>query len=72
MHCIAFSMRNSQIITIKKQDTLKHILYILLFIPILMFSQEELKGMVMEANENNEHIPLTGANVFWLDTYVGA
>ena len=40
--------------------------------PTLLFSQDELKGMVMEANENNEHIPLPEANVFWLDTTVGA
>ena len=37
-----------------------------------MFSQSELKGMIMEANENNEHIPLPGANVYWLNTTVGA
>lgn len=40
--------------------------------PTLMFSQSELKGMIMEANENNEHIPLPGANVYWLNTTVGA
>ena len=40
--------------------------------PILMFSQEELKGMVMEANENKDNIPLPGANVYWLNTTVGA
>lgn len=39
--------------------------------PTLMFSQSELKGMIMEANENNEHIPLPGANVYWLNTTVG-
>ena len=37
-----------------------------------MLSQSELKGMVMEANENNEEIPLPGANVYWLNTSVGA
>jgi len=52
---------------------LKHILYILFLLPALLFSQEELelKGMIMEANENNEYIPLPGANVYWLGTAVG-
>ena len=36
-----------------------------------MFSQSELKGKIMEANKKNEHIPLHGANVYWLDTTVG-
>jgi len=51
---------------------LKHIIYILLLLPTLMFSQEELKGVILEANENNEEIPLPGANVYWLNTSVGA
>jgi outer membrane receptor for ferrienterochelin and colicin len=36
-----------------------------------LFSQEDLKGMVMEANQKNEPIPLPGANVHWLNTTVG-
>jgi len=36
-----------------------------------MFSQEKITGMIMEANEQNEHIGLAGANVYWLDTSVG-
>ena len=44
----------------------------MLLLPAFMFSQEELKGVVLEANENNEEIPLPGANVYWLDTTVGA
>jgi outer membrane receptor for ferrienterochelin and colicins len=51
---------------------LKHILYILLLFPTLMFSQDELKGKIMEANEKDEHIPLPGANVYWLGTTIGA
>jgi len=38
---------------------------------MLMFSQEKITGMIMEANEKNEHIGLAGANVYWLDTAVG-
>lgn len=37
----------------------------------LVFSQESISGMIMEANAKNEHIPLAGANVYWLNTTVG-
>lgn len=37
----------------------------------LVFSQENISGMIMEANAKNEHIPLAGANVYWLNTTVG-
>ncbi|TJY37021.1 TonB-dependent receptor [Pontimicrobium aquaticum] len=50
---------------------MKRILYILFLLPILIFSQEELKGVILEANEKNEQIPLSGANVYWLNTTVG-
>ncbi|PTM09034.1 MAG: TonB-dependent receptor [Bacteroidetes bacterium] len=51
---------------------MKKILYILFLLSSFSFAQEELKGMIMEANENNERIPLPGANVLWLNTTVGA
>lgn len=38
---------------------------------MLMFSQEKITGMIMEANEKNEHIGLAGANVYWLGAQVG-
>ena len=41
-------------------------------LPILMFSQEQLSGEIMEANTENKTIPVVGANVFWLNTSVGA
>ncbi|OYX23439.1 MAG: TonB-dependent receptor [Flavobacteriales bacterium 32-35-8] len=50
---------------------MKTILYTLLIIPLFMSSQEKITGMIMEANEQNEHIGLAGANVYWLDTSVG-
>ena len=50
---------------------MKKIIYIILLLPILSFSQDKISGMIMEANEKNEHIGLAGANVFWLDTSVG-
>lgn len=36
-----------------------------------MSSQEKITGMIMEANEQNEHIGLAGANVYWLNTSIG-
>ena len=50
---------------------MKHLLYILLMLPVLSFSQVKISGMIMEANEKNEHIGLAGANVYWLDTTIG-
>ena len=40
-------------------------------LPILSWSQDKISGMIMEANEKNEHIGLAGANVFWLNTSIG-
>ena len=40
-------------------------------LPSIMFSQEKISGMIMEANEKNEHIGLPGTNVYWLGTSVG-
>ena len=50
---------------------MKKILYILLILPTLLFSQDKISGMIMEANPENKMIPLPGANVYWLDTTVG-
>ena len=51
---------------------MKNILIFLLFLPLLSFSQEELKGVILEVNNDNEEVPLFGANVYWLNTRVGA
>lgn len=40
-------------------------------LPFLVLSQSQLKGVVMEANENNKPLPLPGANVYWLNTSIG-
>lgn len=50
---------------------MKYILYILLVIPMITFSQEQIEGVILEGNEKNEYIGLDGANVFWLNTSVG-
>jgi len=51
---------------------MKNILYIIFALPILMFSQDQLSGEILEANTENKTIPVVGANVFWLNTSVGA
>ena len=50
---------------------MKSTLYFILLFPFFIFSQSEIKGMVMELNTQNQHIPLLGANVFWLNTSIG-
>ncbi|WP_033960933.1 TonB-dependent receptor plug domain-containing protein [Psychroserpens jangbogonensis] len=51
---------------------MKHILYIIFLLPLINFSQDELSGEIMEVTAENKDIPLIGANVFWLNTSVGA
>ena len=50
---------------------MKFILYLILFIPFFMVSQSEINGMVMDLDMQNKNIPLSGANVFWLNTSIG-
>ena len=40
--------------------------------PLLLYSQENLSGVILEANPDNKIIPLTGANVYWLNSSIGA
>lgn len=47
------------------------IIYILLILPIIAFSQERISGVVLEANDKNQELGLAGANVYWLNTEVG-
>ena len=47
------------------------IVAILGLLPLLSFSQNKIEGMVMEANAENKHIGLTGANVYWLNSQIG-
>lgn len=50
---------------------MKNLLYLLIVLPVLVFSQNTISGMIMEANPKSKHIPLPGANVVWLNTTVG-
>ena len=35
---------------------MRNILFVLLVLPTLLFSQDKIEGMIMEANAENEHI----------------
>lgn len=37
----------------------------------LAFSQGTLEGMVLEQNDGNKSVPLSGANVYWLNSQIG-
>ncbi|WP_139000790.1 TonB-dependent receptor [Hyunsoonleella aestuarii] len=50
---------------------MRKIIYIIFILPAIFFSQESISGMIIEANKENKHIGLVGANVYWLDTTVG-
>ena len=50
---------------------MKYILIILFWLPVIASAQEEVSGMIMEANAENRHIGLSGANVYWQDSPIG-
>lgn len=51
----------------------KRILFLLsIFIPLVSFSQDDFKGMIMIKDELNTVSGLPGASVYWLDTEIGA
>ncbi|PKA82485.1 outer membrane receptor protein involved in Fe transport [Ulvibacter sp. MAR_2010_11] len=50
---------------------MKYIIFLLLSLPTILFSQEQLTGVILEVNEKNESIGIPGANVYWLDTSIG-
>ncbi|MBU2949106.1 TonB-dependent receptor [Tamlana agarivorans] len=51
---------------------MKHIFFVLLLLPTVFFSQEKLAGVILEANNKNKNLVLPGANVYWLDSSIGA
>ena len=51
---------------------MKQFIYIILLFPLITLSQDKIEGVILEASTTNETIPLAGANVFWLNTSVGA
>ncbi|MBD0822864.1 TonB-dependent receptor [Aestuariibaculum marinum] len=51
---------------------MKKYIYILVCLPFMAWSQQVLKGHIYEANQTNKNYPLVGANVYWLNTEIGA
>lgn len=51
---------------------MKYVFLIVFMLPILVFSQDQLSGEILEANTESRTIPVAGANVFWLNTSVGS
>lgn len=50
---------------------MKNNLWFLLLAPMFINAQDSIQGMVMEANSENKHIGLAGANVYWQDSPIG-
>ena len=42
-----------------------------MLLPFLTFSQETLKGMIMDKNNPKDNLGVFGANVYWLNTTIG-
>ena len=51
---------------------MKQFLYIIVWCPIFLFSQEKIAGRILESNNGSQDIGLVGANVYWLGTEVGS
>ncbi|WP_067145558.1 TonB-dependent receptor [Pseudotamlana agarivorans] len=51
---------------------MKPIIFMLLLMPAWLFSQDQLEGVILEADKENKNLVLAGANVYWLNTTVGA
>ena len=49
----------------------KYLITLLLLIPLVTFSQQALKGMIMDKNNPKDNLGVFGANVYWLETTVG-
>ncbi|WP_338731585.1 TonB-dependent receptor [Mangrovimonas cancribranchiae] len=50
---------------------MKKLLYILFVLPVVMVSQENVSGKILEIDNQGNEIPLPGANVYWLNTSIG-
>ncbi|MGB0892688.1 MAG: carboxypeptidase-like regulatory domain-containing protein, partial [Flavobacteriaceae bacterium] len=49
----------------------KYLITVLLLIPLVSFSQQTFKGMIMDKNNPKDNLGVFGANVYWLGTTVG-
>ncbi len=50
---------------------MKYIQYLIFLVPFWLFSQEKVGGIILEVYDGKE-VPLAGANVFWLNSEIGA
>ncbi|EDM45022.1 putative TonB-dependent outer membrane receptor protein [unidentified eubacterium SCB49] len=50
---------------------MKYIQLLIVLMPLWLFSQEKVGGIILEVYDGKE-VPLSGANVFWLDSQIGA
>lgn len=50
---------------------MKNILYLIFLLPVLIFSQEKIDGVISELSDQKKIVPLAGANVYWLDSTIG-
>ena len=48
------------------------IVTIFLLLPLFLFSQQTLTGMIMDKNNSKDNLGVFGANVYWLNTSTGA
>ena len=48
------------------------IVTIFLLLPLFLFSQETLTGMIMDKNNSKDNLGVFGANIYWLNTSIGA
>lgn len=49
---------------------MNYIKFIFLLTPFCLFAQEKVEGIILEVQEGKE-VPLSGANVFWLNSEIG-
>ncbi|KAA5826287.1 TonB-dependent receptor [Algibacter amylolyticus] len=50
---------------------MKKIIYIVVMLPVLLFSQDNITGKILDAYDKTREIGLAGANVYWQGTEVG-
>ncbi len=50
---------------------MKKILILFSWFPLFLNAQDAVQGMIMEANDENKHIGLAGASVYWLNSQIG-
>lgn len=50
---------------------MRYVQFLLFLVPFWLFSQEKVEGIILEVYDGKE-VPLGGANVFWLNSEIGA